>query len=125
MKQFPIGFSTALAGLAALALSFSFPSIASAQAQTPTAGNAAANPAGNQAGKLAMCMGCHGIENYRTAYPEVYRVPKINGQSQEYLVKALQAYRSGDRRHPTMRGIAVSLSDQDMAELAAYYAAAK
>ena len=121
MKQFPIGFSTALAGLAALALSFSFPSIVSAQAQTPAAGN----PAGNQAGKLAMCMGCHGIENYRTAYPEVYRVPKINGQSQEYLVKALQAYRSGDRRHPTMRGIAVSLSDQDMAELAAYYAAAK
>ena len=70
MKQLPIGFSTALAGLAALALSFSFPSVVSAQAQTPSAGNAAANPAGNQAGKLAMCMGCHGIENYRTAYPE-------------------------------------------------------
>ena len=121
MKQFHIGFSTALAGLAALALSFSFPSAVSAQAQSPAAGS----EAGNQAGKLAMCMGCHGIENYRTAYPEVYRVPKINGQSQEYLVKALQAYRSGDRRHPTMRGIAVSLSDQDMAELAAYYAAAK
>ena len=76
------------------------------------------------AGKVSvsMCIGCHGIEQYRTVFPEVYHVPKIAGQSQQYLVKALQAYRAGERRHPSMLGIAKSLSDQDMAELAAYYA---
>ena len=72
-------------------------------------------------GKNAMCMGCHGIEDYRTAYPEVYSVPKIGGQSPQYLIKALQAYRSGERSHPTMRAIAKGLTDQDMADLAAYY----
>ena len=76
------------------------------------------------AGKVSvsMCIGCHGIEQYKTAFPEVYHVPKIAGQSQQYIVKALQAYRAGERRHPSMVGIAKSLSDQDMAELAAYYA---
>lgn len=76
------------------------------------------------AGKVnvSMCIGCHGIEQYKTAFPEVYHVPKIAGQSQQYIVKALQAYRAGERRHPSMLGIAKSLSDQDMAELAAYYA---
>ncbi len=72
--------------------------------------------------KVAMCQGCHGIEGWRTAYPEVYRVPKIAGQHQAYMVKALQAYKSGERGHPTMKAIAASLSDEDMADLAAYYA---
>lgn len=71
---------------------------------------------------VSMCIGCHGIDQYKTAFPEVYHVPKIAGQSQQYLVKALQAYRSGERRHPSMLGIAKTLSDQDMADLAAYYA---
>jgi cytochrome c553 len=71
--------------------------------------------------KIAMCEGCHGIPGYKTAYPEVYRVPKIAGQSPAYLVKALQAYKSGARSHPSMRGIAAGLSEQDMADLAAYY----
>lgn len=74
------------------------------------------------AGKLSMCMGCHGIEGYRTAYPQVYPVPKLGGQHPEYIVKALQAYRDGTRGHPSMQAIAQSLSDQDMADLAAYYA---
>ena len=69
-----------------------------------------------------MCSGCHGIEGWRTAYPEVYRVPRIGGQHEAYLAKALQEYKSGERRHPSMRAIAASLSEQDMADLAAYYA---
>jgi cytochrome c553 len=72
--------------------------------------------------KTRMCEGCHGIEGWRTAYPEVYRVPKLGGQHEAYIVKALQEYRSGERSHPSMRAIAGTLSDQDMADLAAYYA---
>jgi cytochrome c553 len=72
--------------------------------------------------KTQMCQGCHGIVGWRTAYPEVYRVPMIGGQHEAYIVKALQEYRSGERSHPSMRGVAASLSDQDIADLAAYYA---
>lgn len=72
--------------------------------------------------KVQMCQGCHGIEGWRTAFPEVYRVPRLAGQHEAYLVKALQAYKSGERSHPSMKAIAASLSDQDMADLAAYYA---
>ncbi len=82
-------------------------------------------PVGNaQAGKAktSMCEGCHGVPGYRTAYPHVYHVPMIDGQQPVYLVNALQAYKSGARSHPTMRAIAESQSDQDMADLAAYYA---
>jgi len=73
-------------------------------------------------GKVAMCEGCHGIPGYRTAYPTVYQVPMLGGQQAAYLARALQAYKSGERSHPAMRGIAASLSEQDMADLAAYYA---
>ena len=72
--------------------------------------------------KIAMCEGCHGIPGYRTAYPEVYKVPKLGGQSATYLASALYAYKSGQRKHPSMRGIAASLTDKDIADLAAYYA---
>jgi cytochrome c553 len=71
--------------------------------------------------KTAMCIGCHGIPGYKTAFPDVYHVPKIAGQQPAYLVNALKAYKSGERSHPSMRGIAASLTDQDMADLAAYY----
>jgi cytochrome c553 len=71
--------------------------------------------------KVQMCQGCHGIPGWRTAYPEVYEVPKLAGQHPAYIVKALQEYRSGERSHPTMRSIAAQLSDQDMLDLAAYY----
>lgn len=71
--------------------------------------------------KTQMCAGCHGIEGFRTAFPVVYHVPRLGGQSANYLVSALKAYKSGDRNHPTMRGIAASLSEQDMADLAAFY----
>src|SRR4029453_18936186 len=72
--------------------------------------------------RAQMCEGCHGIADYRTAYPQVYPVPKIGEQQAAYIVKTLQDYKSGARKHPTMRGIAAPLSDQDMADLAAYYA---
>ena len=72
--------------------------------------------------KVAMCQGCHGIPGWRTAFPEVYRVPKLSGQNPQYLVAALKQYKSGDRGHPSMKAIAASLTDDDMANLAAYYA---
>ncbi len=68
-----------------------------------------------------MCQGCHGILGWRTAYPEVYRVPKIAGQHPAYIVAALKEYKAGQRSHPSMDAIAASLSDQDMADVAAYY----
>jgi len=73
-------------------------------------------------GRARMCEGCHGIADYRTAYPEVYAVPRIGGQQAAYIVKTLEDYKKGARKHPTMRGIAATLSDQDMADLASYYA---
>ena len=71
--------------------------------------------------KIAMCIGCHGITGYQASFPEVYKVPKISGQSEKYITTVLNAYKKGERKHPTMRGIADSLSDQDIADVAAYY----
>ena len=71
--------------------------------------------------KKSMCAGCHGIPGYHTVYPEVYKVPKLGGQHPAYIVKALTAYKSGERDFATMRAIASSLSEKDMADLAAYY----
>ena len=84
-----------------------------ASAQKP-----AAQPAHD---KVSMCVGCHGIPGYRTTFPTVYPVPKLGGQYPEYIVSALQAYKTGERSHPTMQAIAQSLSEQDMADIAAYY----
>ncbi len=81
------------------------------------------NPAAGK-DKSAMCAGCHGIPGYKTAFPVTYNVPKLGGQHAAYLVKALQGYKNGDRTHPSMIAIAAGLSDQDMADLAAYYASA-
>ena len=75
--------------------------------------------AGSQ--KNALCVGCHGIKGYHTSFPEVHQVPKISGQSAGYIRAALQAYKSGERKHPSMRTLASSLSEQDMADLAAFY----
>jgi cytochrome c553 len=73
----------------------------------------------------AMCIGCHGIPGYKTAFPSVYHVPKIAGQQPAYIVNALKAYKSGERSHPSMRGIAASLTEEDMKELADYYGGGK
>lgn len=72
--------------------------------------------------KNAMCIGCHGIVGYQSSFPEVHKVPMISGQNAAYLASALQAYLKGERKHPTMRGVAISLTEQDIADLSAYYA---
>ena len=84
--------------------------------------NAAAQNAQAGEKKAAMCIGCHGIPDYKASFPEIYRVPMIAGQGEKYIVAALGQYKKGDRKHPTMRAIAASLTDQDMADLAAFYA---
>ena len=71
---------------------------------------------------IAMCRGCHGIAHYRTAYPEVYSVPKLGGQQAAYVVKALQDYKQGLRSHATMRSIAALQAEEQVAAIAAYYA---
>ena len=71
--------------------------------------------------KIAMCIGCHGIPGYQASFPEVHKVPMISGQSGKYIAAALVAYQKGDRKHPTMRGIAETLSEQDIADVSAYY----
>jgi cytochrome c553 len=93
---------------------------AGAQAQTVT-GDAAAGKS-----KSFMCEGCHNVGGgYKASFPEVYYVPMLNGQSAGYIVEALKEYRSGARRNPTMKAIASSLTDQEMADIAAYYALPK
>lgn len=104
---------TTLFGLAVASVTALSPSLGHAQ---EVKGNAAAG-----ATKVAMCIGCHGIQGYQASFPEVYKVPMISGQGAKYIVAALNAYKQGDRKHPTMRGIADSLSDQDMADIAVYY----
>jgi cytochrome c553 len=96
------------------ALAVSFVSVA-AQAQDIT-GTAQAGEKIN-----AMCIGCHGIKGYQASFPEVYKVPMISGQNAKYIESALHAYKKGDRKHPTMRSITESLTDQNIADLAAYY----
>ena len=70
------------------------------------------------------CTGCHGIADYKNAYPS-YRVPKIGGQNEQYIIAALTGYRKGERNHPTMKAQARSFSDQDIANIAAYLASLK
>jgi cytochrome c553 len=90
--------------------------VAPAAAQSPGSADAGRH-------KSSMCAGCHNIPGYKTAFPSVYSVPKIDGQHAAYIVSALRAYKSGERQHPSMRAVAASLSDQDMADLAAFYSA--
>ena len=90
----------------------------SAQAQTPPAFNGDAKR-GHELSYT--CNGCHAIPNYKNVYP-TYSVPKLRGQRPEYLVAALKAYKSGERSHGTMHSQASSMSEQDMADIAAYLA---
>ncbi|MFT3857285.1 MAG: c-type cytochrome [Aquabacterium sp.] len=71
--------------------------------------------------KVAMCIGCHGIVGYQASFPEIHMVPMISGQNAKYIAAALEAYRKGDRKHPTMQGVAGSLTDQDISEISAFY----
>lgn len=86
---------------------------------TPAAGDPQAG-----ARKASSCLGCHGIPGWRNAYP-AYSVPKLGGQHPEYIVAALKEYKTQQRSHPTMQSVAAVLSDQDMADLAAYFSQLK
>ncbi len=99
------------------------PAPAPAQASPP----AAAAPAGNfDNGRVLAytCQGCHGITGYKNAYPS-YRVPKIGGQTQQYLTQALTEYRQGKRRHPTMQAQSMSFSEPEIADVAGYMSTVK
>ncbi len=123
--------------IARLVLSFAVSYLAASSAafaQAPAAAPPAATtpaPAAAPQGDAARgkplsytCHGCHGIEGYRNAYPN-YHVPRIGGQSQQYLFNALGEYRKGTRKHPTMQAQAQSFSEQDIADLAAYLSGLK
>ena len=101
-----------------VAVAATLPLLAAAQDKKTASPAAAASDA-----PVSNCIGCHSIPGYQASFPQVYRVPKIGGQSPQYIEAALKAYRQGDRTHPTMVGIAKGLSDQQIAALAAYYAA--
>lgn len=92
--------------------------IASSALAQGSPGNAAA-----ASKKVAMCIGCHGIVGYQASFPEVHKVPMISGQNAKFIAASLTAYRKGERKHPTMKGVAAPLTDQDIADLAAYYEA--
>jgi cytochrome c553 len=119
-----IAFACAGLALTAALSAGAQPAGAKPAAAQPAAPAPEAQAAGNaDAGrhKASMCVGCHNIPGYKTAFPAVYSVPKLDGQHAVYIVSALRAYKSGERRHPSMRAVAASLSDQDMADLAAFY----
>lgn len=99
---------------------FALAGIANLAAAADIVGNAKAAE-----NKVSMCAGCHGIPGYKASFPEVYQVPLIGGQTAKYIESALRAYQKGDRKHPTMRGISAGLSDQDIADIAAYYSQQK
>ncbi len=105
----------AVLATASLAVSAQAP----APAAAPKAGDAAAGK-----NKVFQCQGCHGAADWKTVFPEVYRVPKLGGQKPAYIVAALRAYKTGERDFATMRGMVADLTDQDMADIAAYYGAA-
>ncbi|GAB3094757.1 c-type cytochrome [Lysobacter terrae] len=110
----------------------SAPTTAAAPAPTaaaPAAAAPAAAPAikGDAAAGKPLtytCQGCHGITGYKNAYPS-YHVPRIGGQSEQYLLNALTEYKKGTRKHPTMQAQAQSFSDQDIANIAAYLSTLK
>lgn len=94
-----------------LAVAATLGAVAQAQAQDVAAGQK----------KVAMCIGCHGIPGYQSSFPEVHRVPMISGQNAKFIAASLTAYAKGERKHPTMRGIAQTLTEQDIADISAYY----
>ncbi len=126
--------------LAACLLAVLLPLGAAAQAATAPAVPAAPAPAATPPAPAApagltgsfdngrvlayTCQGCHGITGYKNAYPS-YRVPKIGGQTQQYLSQALSEYRQGKRRHPTMQAQSMSFSEQEIADLAVYLSTVK
>lgn len=129
-----------VAGCLTVVAALTIPADISAQTPAPTTGADAAAPAAAapaaEAPKPAVgsaergkaltytCQGCHGVTGYKNAYP-TYSVPKIAGQTNEYLLAALNGYKQGTRKHPTMQAQSQSFSDQDIADIAAYLSSIK
>jgi cytochrome c553 len=117
-------FALAVLGLRMSARSWSYPVVLSIVALVAAVRSPSALAAGDaHKGKTISytCLGCHGIPDYNNVYP-TYHVPKLQGQHPEYIVAALKAYRSGERSHGTMHAQSISMSDQDMEDVAAYFA---
>lgn len=97
-----------------------------APAAAPTTTTASAVVGDAESGRMLTytCQGCHGVDGYKNAYPN-YHVPKIGGQSTQYLVNALNAYQQGTRQHPTMQAQAESFSEQDIVDIAAFLSSLK
>ncbi|CAN7349944.1 cytochrome c [Pseudoxanthomonas sp. LjRoot143] len=131
MRPLPLAACLALAALPLAALTAQQEAPATAPAATEAAAPAAAPAAKPLVGNADTgrtltytCQGCHGIEGYKNAYPS-FKVPKIGGQSADYLANALIEYRNGNRKHPTMQAQAQSFSDQDIADIAAFLSTVK
>jgi cytochrome c553 len=120
MRTQPLAACFALAVLVSLGVAPALAQTAPAPAAAaPAAPAAVAGNADNGRLLTYTCQGCHGVTGYKNVYPS-YRVPKIGGQSAQYLTQALSEYRLGKRKHPTMQAQAESFSDQDIADIAAY-----
>jgi len=135
MRPLPLAACLALAAALPLALTAQTPTSEAAPAPAPAAAAAAPAAAAPAAAPITgnadkgrtltyTCQGCHGITGYKNAYPN-YHVPRIGGQSAEYLVNALTEYKKGARKHPTMQAQSESFSDQDIADIAAFLSTVK
>ncbi len=102
--------------LAGAAAAFGVPAAAQTAAPAVTAGDAERGHL-----KAATCLGCHSVPGFKASFPTVYSVPMIGGQNAKYIESALKAYQKGERRFPSMMATARSLSDQDIADVAAYF----
>ena len=131
MRPLPLAACLALAATLSVAVVTAqtpAPTTAAAPAEAaPAAPATPAAPVGNpQTGRTLAytCQGCHGVTGYKNAYPS-FHVPRIGGQSAEYLTQALTEYKKGNRKHPTMQAQAQSFSDQDIADISAYLSSVK
>lgn len=127
MRPQPLAACLALAVLLPLGAAAQPAPAPATPAPAPAAAPAPAKPTGNfDNGRVLAytCQGCHGITGYKNAYPS-YRVPKIGGQTQQYLAQALTEYRQGKRRHPTMQAQSMSFSEQEIADLSVYLSTVK
>lgn len=131
MRPLPLAACLALAAalpMAALTAQDAPATAGPAPAETAPAATSAAMPVTGSAenGKQLTytCQGCHGITGYKNAYPS-FHVPRIGGQSTEYLTNALTEYKNGNRKHPTMQAQSQSFSEQDIADIAAFLSTVK
>lgn len=127
MRPQPLAACLALAVLLPLGVAAQPAPAPATPTPAPAAAPAPVTPTGNfDNGRVLAytCQGCHGITGYKNAYPS-YRVPKIGGQTQQYLAQALTEYRQGKRRHPTMQAQSMSFSEQEIADLSVYLSTVK